>query len=243
MNKIFIFFFCIISFSATPLSEEFAVKKYFVVWNVGQGQWITLIQANDCWHFDMGGEYFAWNKVRKLCREKINRVSLTHWDWDHIGALKKASRHLSNLCLNDAPLGKSTPTKMSLLPRQKCIKDENIWIWRPNITSKAKSNELSQIFLSNGFLIPGDSTLKEERLWANSLPISDSPRILILGHHGSRTSTSDYLLNKLPNLKQAVASARWRRYRHPHPQVLLMLQKHKIPILRTEDWGSIWFEL
>jgi competence protein ComEC len=109
------------------------------------------------------------------------------------------------------------------------------------VSLKAKSNELSQVFLAAGFLLPGDSTKKEELAWGSLLP-QGLPRVLILGHHGSRTSTSEFLLNHLPLLKLAISSARWRRYQHPHAQVLALLRKHKIPILRTEDWGSVWFE-
>ncbi len=243
MNWIYSLFICTISLSATPLSHEMSVKKYFVVWNVGQGQWTSLINPIECWHYDMGGEFFAWSKINKFCGQKTNRVSLSHWDWDHIGGLRKASKYLKNLCLNDAPLGNSTPGKMKLLPAHVCIAGEKKWKWQPTLNPKAGSNEQSQVFITDGFLLPGDSTQKEEPQWAKALPKTERIRVLILGHHGSRTSTSDFLLSRIPKLKLAVASARWRRYHHPHAQVLASLQKHKIPILRTEDWGSLWFEL
>lgn len=66
-----------------------------------------------------------------------------------------------------------------------------------------------------------------------------SVRVLALGHHGSRTSTSKDLLKELPNLKLAIASARKRRYGHPHRETVEALGKFKVPILSTEDWGNI----
>jgi competence protein ComEC len=68
-------------------------------------------------------------------------------------------------------------------------------------------------------------------------------RILVLGHHGSRTSTSSLLLDHLPRLTAAVSSARFRKYGHPHARVRRDLAKRHIPLLRTEEWGNLHFEL
>lgn len=101
------------------------------------------------------------------------------------------------------------------------------------------SNDSSQIVYSKTFqtLIPGDSTKKQEKIWRFKTP--STAQGLILGHHGSRTSTSKELLQTLPNLKWAIASARYEKYRHPHKDVLKNLKAHRIPILKTEDWGHI----
>ncbi len=101
-----------------------------------------------------------------------------------------------------------------------------------------RGNDLSQTFKVDVFLIPGDSP--HGPLTA-SLPLSPNIKVLSLSHHGSRTGTSIELLNKLPNLQMAVASARYVKYRHPHSDVIWALQQKKIPLLRTEDWGNIHF--
>lgn len=77
--------------------------------------------------------------------------------------------------------------------------------------------------------------------WGPQLPKAHKI-VLILGHHGSKSSTSEYLLNNL-SIRQSISSARWKRYHHPHPQVLARLQIKKIPNLRTEDWGHIIFQI
>jgi competence protein ComEC len=40
----------------------------------------------------------------------------------------------------------------------------------------------------------------------------------------------------------AIASARWKRYHHPHAEIEALLKQRHIPMIRTEDWGNIWFE-
>ncbi|MNK91635.1 ComEC family competence protein [compost metagenome] len=254
-----LFIFCLITFSCSLVAEEF-VRKYFIVWNVGQGQWATRVDARECWHFDRGGEFFP-GKFRKLCARKTQKLFISHWDWDHVGGIGALD---SGTCLAKGPIGKSNRRKMSLVAKFKPCPSfpQNIFSWTPEIgaapvisenpkrrqtkslwrRAKPNSNDSSHIFLTDSVLIPGDAPVSSEKQWLHSLPLS-SVKILLLGHHGSKTSTSQELLDELPRLKQAVSSARWRRYHHPHPEVAARLAKARVALLRTEDWGNIWFEL
>lgn len=232
-----VFVFMLIFCSSSLITEEFA-RKYFVVWNVGQGSWSTMVSASECWHFDRGGEFFP-GKYRKLCGQKRQRLFLSHWDWDHVGGVGSLD---SSTCLVKRPLGSSSTRKMRLLARfSECsAPDSGVISWSPLLGRD--SNESSHIFVAKSILIPGDSTIAAEKKWLRALPLK-SVKILLLGHHGSKTSTSQELLNALPGVRQAVSSARWRRYKHPHPEVVARLMKSRVPMLRTEDWGNIWFEL
>lgn len=232
--------------SATRLGKE-SVRAYFIVWNVGQGQWTTWVQANECRHFDWGGEFFPLMKARAVCSERRNLIFLSHWDWDHVGGLQRASV-FSDICLARAPIGRSSPRKEKLLPRKPCpAPDFPLWEWKPASAffsrhGKIDTNSESRIFSNGRFLVEGDSPQKMERRWATATALK-SVGILVLGHHGSRTSTSDFLLAHLPGLHQAVSSSRWARYGHPHAETLARLRRKKIPVLRTQDWGSLWFEM
>lgn len=47
-------------------------KNYFVIWNVGQGQWTSVISSNECLHFDMGESIFLIKKfIHFACQKKI----------------------------------------------------------------------------------------------------------------------------------------------------------------------------
>ena len=104
------------------------------------------------------------------------------------------------------------------------------------------SNGSSIVYAYDKLLFPGDSGSQQEKHWSKHSYINKI-EILVLGHHGSKTSTSDLLLTKLPKLKYAISSARYAKYRHPHNSVLARLNLHKIIVLKTEDWGNIIFEL
>jgi len=213
-----------------------------IVWNVGQGQWATIIDDQACWHIDMGGEFAPWKEIRALCRTRENRISLSHWDMDHIGFAGGARSQLPNLCLINAPEGPASVKKESLvlsLPRCGVPSPYTQWSNPKGKTANAKS----WVVLWRGVLAPGDSPRDQEKLWTRHLEGLEKVRFFILGHHGSRTSTSVELLQRLTHVKLAIASSRFRRYGHPHEEVVRELDHARIPLLRTEEWGTIHMRL
>ncbi len=247
MLKVWLAVVFLILLSPTLLKENARMKPYWIVWNVGQGQWSTLIDENSCRHFDMGGEKSPLSRIHRLCRGKKNFISLSHWDLDHVGFALRAKRFLPKICLETPPLGKASPHKMKILSAfAKCSAGSEGPITELTHFSAAdlgqKTNELSHVFLvAQTFLIPGDSTAKQEKIWSTNAGL-ERTKFLLLGHHGSRTSTSEELLSHLRSLKTAVVSARFAKYGHPHPEVVRRLRKYHVPILKTEDWGNLWFE-
>lgn len=233
-------FFLIASLIGASLS--FDSPPELIVWNVGQGQWVTVIENDVCWHLDMGGEFAPWREIRERCRHSANRVSLSHWDMDHIVFAPRARSQLPDLCLENAPLGHSNPRKEAMILKiPKCKETPPYLTWAdPNAKS---ANQKSWVVLWRQLLVPGDSPRDEEKRWIHYFTGLENVRILVLGHHGSRTSTSQNLLAKVPALRVAIASARFRRYRHPHAEVVRALAQRKIPLLRTEEWGTIHMRL
>ncbi|MDE0151073.1 MAG: hypothetical protein OXK80_01070, partial [Bdellovibrionales bacterium] len=104
------------------------------------------------------------------------------------------------------------------------------------------ANKYSRVvILKNKVLIPGDSPGSSEKLWLKKIkaPIT----ILVVSHHGSRYSTTPQLLRHLPHLKIAVASARKKRYGHPHPLVKKRLGWRGVSLLSTEQFNHIHIPL
>ncbi len=204
--------------------------------------------ATHCIHVDMGGEkFYSWARLHQFCGDKKNILFISHFDQDHISLIPKVASRVRNICyapLRVPPKGKqyyfkniSTCKKEEKLPTPLKI------IYRPLPSTHSKENALSNVFLlADHILIPGDSLKKQERNWSQFPPIANT-QILVLGHHGSATSTSQKLLNHLPHLQVAISSARKRKYGHPHREILYRLQNKKVPVLTTETFGNLIFEL
>ncbi|MAE70329.1 MAG: hypothetical protein CME06_07645 [Gemmatimonadetes bacterium] len=90
-------------------------------------------------------------------------------------------------------------------------------------------------------MLPGDLEAAGERALAEAGPIPHAD-ILVLGHHGSRTSSRKPFLDAVsPSL--AIASAGFgNRFGHPHPETITELEARGIPLLRTDRDGAVLFE-
>jgi competence protein ComEC len=60
-----------------------------------------------------------------------------------------------------------------------------------------------------------------------------------VGHHGSRTSTGDSMLDVLRPSIAVISVGGRNRYGHPHPLVLRRLDDRGIAVLRTDERGSV----
>lgn len=242
MNKIVCRYGLFILLLVTPKPLAYDLWSWLVVWNVGQGQWVTLISEKTCQHFDMGGDRPVSASFLQICRSRTNALFVTHYDFDHIGQIKKNMR-LLDLCLAQA--NAADPRKI-FLPDRKCPLEssQNVVSWIPKKQPTKDYNSLSQIFLVHGHvLITGDSPKRKEKIWSRELKGIREVDILVVGHHGSRTSTSENLLQVLPRLNLTVASSRHSRYGHPHAEVIARLQQHHVPLLTTEKMGNIAIRL
>lgn len=232
--------FNLILLLAVPIARE--GHSRFIVWNVGQGLWTTMYAGAECWHFDMGGEFAPWGEILRLCRGTTNVVHLSHWDSDHISFTGRANYLLPNICRAGLPAGEPSPRKKKMVRRMReCGHAIPYQEWFPAGTGP--SNDMSSIVAWNGVVIPGDSSKTAEKKWVPTLSGVESTRVLVLGHHGSRTSTGNLLLKSMPELRMAVASARRKRYGHPHEEVRQILNRKGVALLNTEDWGNLVFWL
>jgi competence protein ComEC len=65
--------------------------------------------------------------------------------------------------------------------------------------------------------------------------------LLKVGHHGSRTATSDAWLDELAPHEAVISVGRHNRYGHPAPEVVARLVQHGIALYRTDESGTITF--
>jgi competence protein ComEC len=87
-------------------------------------------------------------------------------------------------------------------------------------------------------LFTGDAGLPVE--WRLSGRVGDVD-LLKVGHHGSRSATSDAWLEELRPEEAVISVGARNRYGHPAPEVLARLSGRGIAVYRTDRLGTITF--
>jgi competence protein ComEC len=103
-------------------------------------------------------------------------------------------------------------------------------------------NDRSCVLLVSGaggrLLLTGDIGRRIEPEVAARVP-AGAPLVLVVPHHGSRSSSSVEFVHALAPAA-ALVSAAWRsRFGHPHPQVVARYADSGVPLWNTADAGSL----
>ena len=105
------------------------------------------------------------------------------------------------------------------------------------------------VYASTLALLTGDAEkpLEYQLLLSSANPPTRSVRvnlksdILKVGHHGSKTSTTEDFVRAVSPRFAAISVGRKNRYGHPHQRTLDTLAKFNIPIFRTDQDGDVEF--
>ncbi len=79
----------------------------------------------------------------------------------------------------------------------------------------------------------------EQRLLASEGNLQ--AKILKIGHHGSKTSSSENFVKKVAPEYAVISVAKKNRYGHPYPATLKMLENLNLEVLQTSEEGAIVF--
>ena len=88
------------------------------------------------------------------------------------------------------------------------------------------------------FLVTGDAGGDVERLLTALHDLGDM-ELLVAGHHGSRYSTSEFLLDDIRPELAFISVGEGNSYGHPAPETLERLEKRGIEIHRTDLEGTV----
>ena len=201
--------------------------------------------------------------LRALGVKQINGLILTHPDIDHVGnfiALGQTipidqvyiSEYTFQSSFFDQVRQVQNTLKINkiniLVPGSLLQVNDKIQIASLSLDLSLKdpdlSNDSSLLCLIQmkyaSFLNLGDLSLARESALIKQLP-QWSANIIKLGHHGSKTSSSELLLNHFrPELAFISAGAN-NHYGHPHIEVLERLQAQQISYLNTGYLGAIQY--
>ena len=92
--------------------------------------------------------------------------------------------------------------------------------------------------LGHSAILTGDLTVPGEKAVLGSLAYLRSD-VLKVGHHGSKTSSSEDFLKAVGPQVAVISSGRRNKFRHPHKQVTERLDALEIPYLNTAKSGTV----
>jgi competence protein ComEC len=132
------------------------------------------------------------------------------------------------------------------LPRRSRLGDACIEVLHPpqgavTVTGDANNNSIVlRVSTAGGaMLLTGDIELAAELSLLSRTPRHLAADVLLVPHHGSRTSSSATLLAAVQP-RDAIVSCGWKnRYRMPHPEVIGRLEALGARIWRTDWHGAI----
>ncbi|MEP6961656.1 MAG: ComEC/Rec2 family competence protein [Acidobacteriota bacterium] len=183
---------------------------------------------------------------------RIDILVATHAHQDHIGGLPAL---LENFQPTELWTGANPPPRLVAEARSMGVRVSEKKAAEPFLYSGAQIEILSPTrdyiptapgnndslvmrvsFGSRAFLLTGDMEAPVERalLEANAVRPAD---VLKLGHHGSRTSTTQEFLDAVAPAIAVVSAGFENSFGHPHPDVLHRLEARHSTILRTDLEG------
>lgn len=219
-----------------PLRHYLINAIYFI--NVGQGDSIliknkehaVMIDTGGNISFDMASETLI-PFLKKKQVYKLDALITTHDDYDHSGA---------------------KDSLMANFPVDNYLKDTSdfpysvgdLYFDNLNKMESDDENDSSLVFnldfMNKKWLFTGDASIEVEKNLLKTYPkeVLDAD-ILKVGHHGSKTSTSEEFLKVVSPYETIISAGKKNKYGHPNQEVIDLLNKYNVNIRYTYDEGTI----
>lgn len=259
-KKVFFFIFTIslifiFIFLKKPLINEF--KVHYI--DVNQGDCSLIEYENLKILIDTGPNEANKKLINYLKKERIKTIDyifITHPHEDHIGNLDEilSTFKVNNIFIPNVNYHSEDLIKSLYIAKKNNIpitvikedinltltKDLKLDIFASSNFISENLNDFSPIIKANykdkSFLFTGDNEAIGEFEMLDKNLDSD---ILQVGHHGSKTSSTEEFLEKVSPKISIISCGKNNRFNHPHKDTLSKLNNYSKKIYRTDEDGSI----
>ena len=246
------------AFLLAPRSPA-AGEAWVSAFDVGQGLAVLVRTATRALLYDAGpayggfgdsGERVVLPALRGAGLERLDLLVLTHEDVDHIGgALSVLEAMPVEALASSLPRGHMLHSLAAL--RRPCAAGE-AWEWDgvrfaflhpPRDAPPARRNDMSCVLRiatpGGAMLLTGDIEASAERRLLEVGASAIRSDIMLMPHHGSRTSSSGPFIAAVAPRAAVVAAGYRNRFGHPNAEVLERYRAAGVRVWRTDLHGSI----
>lgn len=252
---------CEASSTVTNFPEDNLLMHFI---DVGQGDsTLIMFPNNEIALIDAGtrgGRKDLVKYLQDLKIKKIDHLIGTHPHEDHIGGLPEVIRNFeigkvylpnktSNTAIFEELLNEIKDNNLKISEGKTGVSiidsgDLKFYIIAPskeytNINNNSVVTKI--IYKDFSAIITGDAEKEAESdiiKEGHNLKAS----ILRVGHHGSSTSSMEEFLDEVNPEYAVISLGEVNTYSHPDKEVIKLLENRNIPILRTDELGSIVFQ-
>ncbi|MFZ7233515.1 DNA internalization-related competence protein ComEC/Rec2 [Avibacterium avium] len=217
--------------------------------DVGQGLATLLVKNQRGILYDTGAAWRGGSMAELeilpyLQRQGIvlDKLILSHDDNDHSGGASAILQAFPQVEL-------ITPSEKNHTKKHRtfCLLGQQ-WQWQglritalspQKIRKRAENPDSCVLLIDDGqykVLLTGDADSQTERQFAD---LAGKIEILQVGHHGSKTSSSEYLLKTTQPKIALISSSRGNPWHFPHSVVLERLKAQQSAVYNTADFGQI----
>ena len=237
-----------------------------IIFDVGQGLAVAAQTRHHTLLYDTGPDFSAeadsGNRIvvpslRALGIAELDGLMLTHDDNDHTGGASSVMQAMTIGWLSSSlPEGHRLTQQAG--SRQRCTEGQT-WLWdgvgfeilHPDADSYADAkirdnNRGCVLRISAGdqhVLLAADIEKQSERRLLNAHPDKLAATLLVVPHHGSKTSSTDEFVASV-RPRYAVFTVGYRnRYGHPKQEVVQRYADSGAQLLRSDEDGAILVEM
>jgi competence protein ComEC len=234
-------------------------ELWITAFDVGQGLAVLartssrtlLYDAGPAWASDAdSGSRVVVPALRGAGIGRLDLLVLSHEDSDHIGGALSVLEALEVEALaSSLAVGHSL---RGLLPAPRGCAASEAWQWdgvrfeflNPPAAAGTKRNDRSCVLriatAGGAVLLTGDIERQGEKALLSSDLKSD---VLLVPHHGSRTSSTPEFVAAVAPRWAVVAAGYRNRFGHPHKEVLERYRAARAEVVRTDLDGAVGFSL
>jgi competence protein ComEC len=240
----------------SPTMQPRPGEVWFTLFDIGQGLAAIVQTQNHTLIYDTGDKrgdttmadrvIIPYLRARQI--HQVEMLMVSHSDADHASGVATLQQNIKII--------QTLSSDLQRIPHSNLCQAGQHWTWdtvefrvlHPDkIDDYSSSNNRSCVLKiqtgKHGILLAGDIEGVVENQLSRHYPYILQAEIMVVPHHGSKTSSSPSLLQVVKPQFALISSGYRNRFRHPRPEIVARYQSIGTTVLNTAETGAIAFTL